>query len=94
MAGVTVLEFGDEPARVQVPDLHGLVVTCADEPTSGWIERESTNELVVTGESSNAFPPGGGPDFDFAVVRAGDNQVILQIGLLMGQKGRESGSGP
>jgi len=87
MADVTVLEFGDEPACVEVPDLHGLVVTCADEPTSDWVERESTNKLVVTSECSNAFPPGGGPDFDFAVVRAGNNQVILQSGVMIEKEG-------
>jgi len=77
MADVAVLEFGDEHARVEVPDLDRPIVTCADESTSSWIEKESTNKHIVTGESPNAFTPGGGPDFDLVVVRAGDNQVIL-----------------
>ena len=44
MADVAVLEFGGEPARVEVPDLHGSVITCADESTSDRVERKSTNE--------------------------------------------------
>jgi len=78
MADVTVFKLGNELAGVKVPDFDGLVVTCADESATDWIERESTNEQVVAGESPNAFPTGGGPDFDLAVVRTGDDQVILE----------------
>jgi hypothetical protein len=81
MTDVIVLNLSDELASVEVPDLDGLVVACADESATNWVERESTNEQVVTGESSNAFPAGSGPDFDLAVVRARDDQVILEIGL-------------
>lgn len=84
MTDVAVFKLGDEPASIEVPDLHGLVVTCADEPASDWIERESTNEHVVPSESSDAFPAGGGPDFDLAIVRAGDNKVILEGELTVG----------
>jgi hypothetical protein len=42
----------------------------------------------VAGESSYAFPTRGGPDFDLAVVRAGDNQVILER-----KKGYDRGRG-
>jgi len=73
MADVTVFKLGNELAGVKIPDLNGLVVTCANESATDWIEGESTNEEVVTGEGSNAFPTGGGPDFNLAVVRAGDD---------------------
>lgn len=87
MTDVAVLEFGNELARVKVPDLDRPVVTCADESTSSWVEKESTNKHIVTRESSNAFTPGGGPDFDLAVVRAGDDQVILQSGVTIEEEG-------
>ena len=77
MADVTVFKLGNKLAGVEIPDLDGLVVTCANESATDWIERESTNEEVVTGECSNAFPTGGGPNFNLAVVGAGDDQVIL-----------------
>jgi hypothetical protein len=95
MTDVIVFKLGDELAGVEVPDFDGLVVTCADESASDWVEREGTNELVMTGESSNAFPMGGGPDFDLAVVRTGDNQVILETeGLRLIGRVRGRGDGP
>jgi hypothetical protein len=56
MTDVTVFKFIDELAGVEVPDLHRFIVTCTDESASDRVERESTDKLVVTGESSNAFP--------------------------------------
>jgi len=73
MADMAVFELGDEPASVKIPDLNGLVVTCANESAADWVERESTNEKIVAGEGSNTFPTGGRPDFNLAVVRAGDD---------------------
>jgi len=87
MTDMAVLEFGDELARVKVPDLDRPIITCADESTSSWVQKESTNKHVVTSESSNAFTPGGRPDFDLAVVRTGDNQVILQSGVTTEEEG-------
>ena len=44
MTNVTVFKLGNELAGVEVPDLDGLVITCAHEPANDWVERESTNE--------------------------------------------------
>lgn len=44
MADMTVFKLGNEPAGVKIPDLDGLVVTCANESATNWVERESTNE--------------------------------------------------
>lgn len=55
MADMTVLKLGNEPAGVEVPDFDGFVVTCTNESASDWVERESTDELVVTGESLNTL---------------------------------------
>lgn len=87
MADVAILEFGDERARVEVPNLDRPVVTCADESTSSRVEKESTNKHIVTSEGSDTFTPGGGPDFYFAIVRAGDNQVILESGVTIEEEG-------
>lgn len=44
MTNVTVFKLGDDLAGVEVPDLDGLVVTCADESADDRVEREGTNE--------------------------------------------------
>ena len=47
----------------------------------------------MTRESSNAFSSGGGPDFDLAVIRARDDQVILSSGVMFKGEGlREQGT--
>lgn len=56
MTDMTIFKLGYELAGIEVPDLDRFVVTCTDEPASSWVERESTNELVVTGEGLNTFP--------------------------------------
>lgn len=42
----------------------------------------------MTRKSSNAFSSGGGPDFDLAVIRARDDQVILPGGVMIEGEGR------
>lgn len=79
MTDVTVLELSNELAGVEVPNFDRFVVTCADESASDRIERESPNKLFMTGQSSEALPTRGGPDFNLAVIRAGDNQVVLEF---------------
>lgn len=44
MTDVIVLNLCDELAGVEIPDFDGLVVACADESATDWVERESTNE--------------------------------------------------
>ena len=44
MTDVTIFKLGNELAGVKIPDLDGLVVACANESATDWIERESTNE--------------------------------------------------
>lgn len=56
MTDVTVFKLGDELAGIEIPNLDGFVVACTDQSASDRVERESTNELVVTGESLNALP--------------------------------------
>ena len=55
MTGMTIFKLGYELAGVKVPDLDRFVVTRADESATVWVERESANKLVVTGESLNTF---------------------------------------
>ena len=56
MTDVAIFKLGYKLAGVEVPDLDRFVVTCTDESPSDWVEREGTDELVVTGESLNTFP--------------------------------------
>ena len=69
---------GDVPLQTgSVPDLDGLVVAYADQSFAGWVKGECADELVVTSEGPEAFARGGTPDFDHAIVRTRDDQIVL-----------------
>ena len=77
MADMTISELSDHLPRLQIPHLHGSVITGTDETSVCMIERQGAHEKVMADESPNALASGGRPDFYFAVIRTRDDEIVL-----------------
>ena len=85
VARVAPAELAHHLARVQVPDLDRLVVAPAHEPPAPRVERQRADEVVVARQRAQARAGVRVPHLDLAVVRAGDDEIVLNGSQAQGQ---------
>ena len=78
VARMAPAELANHLARAQVPHLHRLVVAPAHQPPAPGVERQRAHEEVVPGQRPQACASVGVPHLDLAVVRTGDDEVLLR----------------
>lgn len=78
MAVMQPAELANDFASLHIPDLDATIVAATDESTAERVVRQRANKHVVSREGPQAFPSGGAPDLDLAIVRARYDQVALQ----------------
>ena len=90
MAEMVLLELLYHPPGPEVPYLDHLVVARADEASRSGVKCESTDERVVTDKCAQALACRRIPHLDFAVARAGYDEIILLPSIMSTSRGFEN----